>query len=71
MCQPEGLLFLWLAHLNNKNNICKEISFLNFMDPRICSSSGIYGHDYLMIPEETELAMQWKKVWKIMKTIFK
>ena len=24
--ETKGLLFLWLAHLNNKSNVCKQIS---------------------------------------------
>ena len=26
--ETKGLLFLWLAHLNKKSNVCKEISSL-------------------------------------------
>ena len=26
--ETKGILFLWLAHLCNKNNVCKQISFL-------------------------------------------
>ena len=26
--ETKGLLFLWLAHLNNKSNVCKKISSL-------------------------------------------
>ena len=26
--ETKGLLFLWLAHLNNKSNVCKHISSL-------------------------------------------
>ena len=25
--ETKGLLFLWLVHLNNKSNVCKQISF--------------------------------------------
>ena len=28
-----GLLFLWLAHLNNKSNVCKQISSLSYSKP--------------------------------------
>ena len=26
--ETKGLLFLWLAHLNNKSNVCKQIPYL-------------------------------------------
>ena len=26
--ETKGLLFLWFAHLNNKSNVCKQISSL-------------------------------------------
>ena len=32
--ETKGLLFLWLAHLNKKSNLCKQISSLLFTNTR-------------------------------------
>ena len=33
--ETKGLLFLWLAYLNNKSNVCKQISSL-LSEPILC-----------------------------------